>query len=129
MTLEEKRSFYDEAIKTLLKLRFEGRIKNPLFIVIEEAENLNRTALEQIIAEGRKTVISVCLITTHPGGLGGNILSQMGNQIIGKTINKEDLEILANIAGTTNTLPNLAVGEWIVNGIGYSRPMKVYVKG
>ena len=49
----------------------------------------------------------------------------MGYQIIGKTTNKEDIEYLSNMAGATNDLPDLAVGEWIINGISNNRPTKV----
>jgi hypothetical protein len=53
----------------------------------------------------------------------------MGNQIIGKTTDKEDMEYLANMAGTANgSLPSLTLGEWIINGITANRPMKVHVK-
>ena len=126
LTLEEKQTFYTEIIKIILKLRFEGRIK-PLFLVIEEGENLKGETLEDIVSQGRKTGVCLCLLTSHPIELGGKILSQMENQIIGKTIDTKDLETFANIAGTRSVLPGLALGEWIVNGVGYSRPMKVYV--
>ena len=49
----------------------------------------------------------------------------MGYQIIGKTTNKEDIELLANMAGTANVLPNLAVGEWIINGINLTDRLKL----
>ena len=127
-TLAERRLFYIEAIKTLLKLRFEGKIK-PIFLLIEEAENLKGEILEEIVTQGRKTEISLCLLTTHPSELGAMILSQIGNQIIGKTTIREDLEVLANMAGTATAPPTLSLGEWIVNGISSSRPMKVHVKG
>jgi DNA helicase HerA-like ATPase len=111
-----------------LKLRLEEKIK-PLFLIIEEAENLKGETLDQVIAEGRKIGMFVCLTTTHPTDLGGKILSQMGNQIIGKTTNKEDIEYLVNMVSTANgSLPDLALGEWIVNGINANRPMKVHVK-
>ncbi len=128
LTTEEKRSFYLESLQLLLKLRSEEQIK-PLFLIIEEAENLKREILNQLVAEGRKTGISVCLLTVNPAELGGKILSQTGYQIIGKTTNKEDIEYLTNMAGPANTLPTLAPGEWIINGINASRPMKIQVKG
>ncbi len=128
LTTEEKRFFYLEALKLLIKLRSEEQIK-PLFLVIEEAENLKGEILNQLVTEGRKTGISVCLLTVNPAALGGKILSQMGYQIIGKTTNKEDIEYLTNLAGPANTLPTMAPGEWIINGINASRPMKVQLKG
>jgi len=128
LTLQEKRSFYIDSLQLLLKLRLEEKIK-PLFLIIEEAENLKGETLDQVVAEGRKIGMFVCLLTTHPIELGGKILSQMGNQIIGKTTDKEDMEYLANMAGAANDyLPSLTLGEWIINGITANRPMKVHVK-
>jgi DNA helicase HerA-like ATPase len=83
--------------------------------------------LDQVVAEGRKTGIFTCLITTNPAKLGGNILSQMTTQISGKTTNKEDIESIANMVDTPNTLPDLNLGEWIFNGIISNRPIKVHV--
>jgi DNA helicase HerA-like ATPase len=127
LTPEEKKSFYLESLKLLLKLKLEEKIKQ-LFLIIEEAENLKGEVLHQIVAEGRKIGIFVCLLTVNPSELGGKILSQMGYQLIGKTTNKEDIEYLSNMAGTTNALPDLADGEWIINGLGNNRPKKVHVK-
>ena len=121
LTLEEKRSFYIESLQLLLKLRLEEKIK-PLYLIIEEAENLKGEVLNQVVVEGRKIGIFVCLITTHPSELGGKVLSQMGYQIIGKTTDKEDIEYLANMAGTANASSDMALGEWIVNGISNNRP-------
>ena len=121
---KEKRSFYIETLQMLLKLRLEDKSK-PLFLIIEEAETLKGEVLNQLVAEGRKIGIFVCLLTTNPAELGGKILSQMGYQIIGKTTNKEDIEYLSNMVGSTNALPDLAVGEWIINGISNNRPIKL----
>jgi DNA helicase HerA-like ATPase len=126
LTPKEKWSFYIEVLQMLLKLRLEDKIK-PLFLIIEEPENLVGETLDQVVAEGRKTGIFTCLITTNPARLGGSVLSQMGTQIIGKTTNREDIEYLTNMAGTLNTLPNLNLGEWIFNGIISNRPLKVHV--
>jgi len=123
---KEKRLYYNEALQQLLKLRLEDKIK-PLFLIIEEPENLIRETLDQVLSEGRKTGIFTCLLTTHPAQLGGSVLSQMGTQIIGKTTNKEDIEYLVNMAGTSNTLPELTLGEWIFTGIIANRPLKVRV--
>jgi DNA helicase HerA-like ATPase len=126
LTPKEKRSFYIDALQMLLKLRLENEIK-PLFLVIEESENLIGETLDQVLSEGRKTGIFTCLITIHPAQLGGSVLSQMGTQIIGKTTNKEDIEYLENMAGTSSTLSDLTLGEWIFNGTNANRPFKVRV--
>jgi DNA helicase HerA-like ATPase len=123
---KEKLSFFIEALQMLLKLRLEDKIK-PLFLVIEESENLIGETLDQVVSEGRKTGIFTCLLTTHPAQLGGSILSQIGTQIIGKTTNKEDIGYLENMVDTSITLPDLTPGEWIFNGIISNRPLKVHV--
>jgi DNA helicase HerA-like ATPase len=122
---EEKRSFFLESLQLLLKLRLEEKIK-PLFLIIEEAESLKGEVLSRVVTEGRKIGIFVCLLTTNPAELGGKILSQMGYQIIGKTTNKEDIEYLSNMVGAANVLPDLAVGEWIINGISNNRAIKLF---
>ena len=126
LTLQEKRGIYLGALESLLKLRLEEKIPS-LLLFIEDADSLKGEALNQMVAEGRKIGIYICLITTCPSTLGGKILSQLGNQIIGKTTGKEDLEALAYMAGTAN-LSKLMFSEWIVNGISASGPMKVTVK-
>jgi DNA helicase HerA-like ATPase len=124
LSLEEKRSFYVEFLQLLMKLKLEEKIK-PLILVIEEAENLKGEVLNRVVVEGRKTGIFVWLLTTHPADLGRKILSQIGNQLIGKTTDKEDIEYLVNMAGPANVLPGLAIGEWIINRISVNRPMKM----
>jgi DNA helicase HerA-like ATPase len=128
LTSEEKQTFYKNTLKTLLNLRTEETIP-PTLLIVENAENLKGEALDQIVNEGRKTGITLCLISTHPTELGGKILSQIGNQIIGKTTDKTDVEYLQNITNSVNgALPSLAVGEWIINSINASRPMKAQIR-
>jgi hypothetical protein len=125
-TPKEKLTFYNEALQMLLKLRKEDKIRQ-IFLIMEEPENLMGETLDQVVSEGRKTGIFTCLLTTHPAQLGGSILSQIGTQIIGKTTNKEDIQYLENMAGPTNALADLALGEWIINGIISNRPLKVHI--
>ena len=123
LDIEEKRSFFLESLQMILKLRLENKIM-PLFLIIEEAENLKGEVFNQVVIEGRKIGISICLLTTNPSELGGKIFTQMGYQIIGKTTNKEDISYFSNIAAAANGPADLAVGEWIINSIGNNRPMK-----
>jgi DNA helicase HerA-like ATPase len=127
MAAEERKAGYEEALKLLLKLRREEKIK-PFLLVIEEAENLKGAILDQAIADGRKMGIAILLLTTHPSELGGKILSQTGNQIIGKTIASQDIDFLRNIIGNGNSLSTLKADEWIINGININRPMKIQGK-
>jgi hypothetical protein len=53
----------------------------------------------------------------------------MGTQMIGRTINQQDLLCLANMAlDKTDILPKLRKGEWIINGITLQGPRKVLRK-
>ena len=57
------------------------------------------------------------------------VLSQMSAQLIGRTIDTEDLEYLKNMAGDKYALlPQLTRGEWIANGITLIRPTGVHVR-
>jgi DNA helicase HerA-like ATPase len=128
LTIEERRTFFTNCLKTLWKNRTDENTE-PFFLLIEESENLKGETLDQMITEGRKNGIAICLLSIHPIELGGRVLSQMSNQIIGKTIDKDDLEYLENVTGLAKTsLLSLAVDEWIINGVNRSRPIKVQAK-
>ncbi len=128
LTIEERRVFYSNSLKTLWKNRTDENIK-PFFLLVEEAENLKGETLDQLVTEGRKNGIAICLASIHPVELGGRVLSQIYNQIVGKTTNKDDLEILENMSGVNSSvLSHLGVGEWIINGVNRSGPMKVQAK-
>ena len=128
LSAEDRHVFFLKYLKTLCKNRTDEKIE-PFFLLIEEAENFKGETLDQVVAEGRKNGIAVCLISIHPVELGGRVLSQIGNQIIGKTTNKDDLESLSDMTGVDrNVLRHLAVGEWIINGINRSGPIKVQAK-
>jgi hypothetical protein len=48
----------------------------------------------------------------------------MSYQIIGKTTNKEESAYISNMGEPTNSPADLAVGDWIIYGIGNNRPTK-----
>jgi DNA helicase HerA-like ATPase len=128
LTVEERRTFYGNCLKTLWKNRTD-EITDPFLLVVEEAEDLKGETLDQMVTEGRKVGIAICLISIHPTELGGKVLSQIGNQIVGKTTDKNDVEYLTNMTNAGSGVPpNLAVGEWIINGVNRSRPLKVQAK-
>ncbi len=125
VSLEEKRSFYIDALKSLLKLRLEGKIP-PIFVVIEEAESLKGAIFDEAVAEGRKIGLSLCLLTTHPIDLGGKTRSSVGNEIVGKITDKNDTECFSHISGNYQ-LSELTIGEWILGGATVTRPVKIHV--
>jgi DNA helicase HerA-like ATPase len=127
LSSEERRDFYEKCLKTLMKNR-NDEITEPFLLVVEEAEEFKGDTLEQMVSEGRKNGIAICLISMHPIQLGGKVLAQISNQIVGKLADKDDVEYLTNMTNApSGALPNLAVGEWIINGVNRSRPLKVRV--
>jgi DNA helicase HerA-like ATPase len=128
LTMEEKSRSYTECLEALRKNRIDETLE-PFLLVVEEAENLKGETLNHMVSDGRKNGIAIFLITTHPTELGGRILSQVSNQIIGKTTDRSDVDYLTNvtIAGS-GMLPNLVTGEWIVTGVNLSRPLKVQTR-
>ena len=128
LTMEEKSRSYTECLEALRKNRIDETLE-PFLLVVEEAENLKGETLNHMVSDGRKNGIAIFLITTHPTELGGRILSQVSNQIIGKTTDRSDVDYLTNvtIAGS-GMLPNLVAGEWIVTGVNLSRPLRVQTR-
>jgi hypothetical protein len=61
--------------------------------------------------------------------LGGRILSKMGIQIAGRTIDSQDLAFLKNIIDSSDEqLSSLGVGEWVINGLNIMRATKIHVR-
>ena len=113
---------------------YEGRMRKhipPFFLIVEEAGNLVRnseaaTLLQRISSEGGKYGISMCLLCQHPAEVNDKVLSQTGIQIMGRTVDPKDLECLKYMAQEeVHSLPNLRVGEWLINGITLLQPMKI----
>jgi DNA helicase HerA-like ATPase len=128
LTVEERRIFYADCLKALWKNLADETIR-PFFLLVEEAENLKGETLDQIITEGRKNGVGICLLSIHPAELGGIVLSQISNEIVGKTTYKDDIEILANMTNVNpSVIQQLAVGEWIINGANRAGPMKVQLE-
>ncbi len=125
LTAEEERPFYRICLKTLLKNRADETIEK-FFLVVERAEDLKGEALDQMMTQGQKNGINICLVSSHCTDLGGHVLSKVGNQIVGKTADKDDVEYLTSlISAGSGVLQHLAVGEWIINGVNRSRSVKV----
>lgn len=125
---EERRKALTQQLADLWKSRLESVIP-PFLLVVEEAENLKNPTLETMTYEGAKHGIALILITKQPTELGGKILSQTSTQIIGRTTNKDDIELLKNMAlEKTQRLPKLKKGEWIVNGINTREPTEIITR-
>ncbi len=90
--------------------------------MVEDAENLPLQAILEVLSSNG---IATVLVTAHPDSLGGRILSKIGTQIAGRTIDPQDLAFLKNVIdGSDEQLSNLGVGEWVINGLNVSAPNK-----
>jgi DNA helicase HerA-like ATPase len=126
LTHTEKKEYYANIVNALSKSRRE-KTTQPFLIVVEDAEDLPPQAIQEILST--KNDVATILITSHPIMLGGKVLSQTGNYIIGKTNDPQDLTYLKNmISGCEEQLSSLGVGEWIVNGLNIMRPTKIQVR-
>ena len=125
LTPEEKQKILSHQLEEIWKAKLEKN--TPTFLlVIEEPENLKNKTLETMTDEGAKHGIALILIAKHPAELGGKTLSQTSTQIIGRTTDKDDIELLKNMAlEKTPCLPKLRQGEWIVTGINIREPIEI----
>ncbi len=108
----------------------------PVFVLIEEAhhfapsgtEVVSTSILKQVLAEGRKFGIGVCLISQRPGKLDADVLSQCQTQCIMRIVNEIDQKsIAAAIEGVgrdlLTNLPALSKGQVIVAGAAVNTPL------
>ncbi len=115
----------------LFNARKQGNVP-PFFLVIEEAHNYcpersfgevkSSSILRQVIAEGRKFGLGVCVISQRPARVEKTILSQCTTQVILKVTNPNDLKsISSSVEGITSEtekeIINLHVGTAMIVGI------------
>jgi DNA helicase HerA-like ATPase len=126
LSLAEKGKFYTNQLTLLAKARLEKTIPGFL-LIIEDPENIGAEALKEIVTA--KLGITAVLVASHPTGLDAAVLAQMGNQILGKTVNPTDTAYLkAMLNCTEQELTGLFRGEFFVYGLNMARPAKVQVK-
>jgi DNA helicase HerA-like ATPase len=125
LSMEEKRGVYTEFLKALLKAGLEDKI-GPSLIVVEDAENLKGSTLEEAVVVGTKIQLAMCLLSTHPSELGGKILSNTSSQLIGRTVDREDTQFLKSLADEYD-VSRLSATEWVINGVSRSRAMKICI--
>ncbi|MGD0995020.1 MAG: DUF87 domain-containing protein [Candidatus Bathyarchaeia archaeon] len=125
LTLTEKSAYYSNVLNVLAQSRRE-KTTQPFLLVVEDAENLPLQAIQEILSSNN---IATILVASHPTMLGGRILSKMGIQIAGRTIDSQDLAFLKNIIDSSDEqLSSLGVGEWVINGLNIMRATKIHVR-
>jgi hypothetical protein len=123
--LEEKTKSYSRILNALAGWRRQ-KTTPPFVLVVEDAENLSPQAIQENLSLKNSGTV---LITSHPSLLGGETLSKMQTQIVGRTTDPEDMKYLQNVIGNTHEqLPSLGVGEMVINGLNVMRPTKIHVR-
>ena len=123
--------------------------KKKRFLVLEEAHNfapekgfgdtsagkgnLALIMARKIASEGRKFNLGLGVITQRPAQVSKYILSQTNTQVMFRTINSSDLDVISSFveyAGKdiVSLLPSLQTGMGIICGMGAPFPMVVNVK-
>jgi DNA helicase HerA-like ATPase len=126
--LEDRRKLFSCCVSALLGCRVDGSVE-PFVFVVEEAEAVESELLERIASEGKKLGVLMCLLSQHPAGISGRVLSQIGCHLMGRMLDEGDVACLRSVAGDKSVLlSRLRTGEWIVNGISLGRPTKVLAR-
>ena len=120
--------------------RGDGKLKQPLLIVIEEAHILagdkrntqSKYYISRIAREGRKFGLGLVIVSQRPKGLDKEILSQMNNMIILKLVEPEDQKHVQSASESLSQelmsyLPSLNPGEAILIGNMTKIPLLVKI--
>ena len=123
-----------------------GRLRWPVFVVLEEAHNLvpgggprdQQTKASRIIntvaAEGRKFGVYLIVITQRPSKIADDTLSQCASQLIMRLTNPDDQKAVQRASevvsqGLLSNLPGLNQGEVVTLGRLTRIPAMVKVSG
>jgi DNA helicase HerA-like ATPase len=125
LMLEEKNKSYSRILNVLAGCRRQ-KTTQPFVLVVEDAENLSPQAIQENLSLKNSATV---LVTSHPSLLGGEILSKMQTEIIGRTTDPKDMIYLKNVIGNTQEqLLSLGIGEWVISGLNVIRPTKVHIR-
>ncbi|UCF08073.1 MAG: DUF87 domain-containing protein [Thermoplasmata archaeon] len=129
-----------ELVSEFLKhlYEFETEVKIPMLVIVEEADRFvpqsggaQISELHEISRRGRKRGIGLMVATQRPAMVDKNILSQCGNQFIGRLRIENDVKAVSRFFHKTrmlDELPNLERGEFFVMGESLVSPRLVHVK-
>ncbi len=103
----------------------ESQVKQPYLLIIEEADRFvpqskdSIKEIEEISKRGRKRGLGLLVATQRPSLVNKNVLSQCGNQLIGKLTTENDLKAVDLFFADRKELellPKLNIGEFFVMG-------------
>lgn len=117
---------------------FEDKMRVPILVIVEEADrfvpqvgNEDIKELHEISRRGRKRGIGLLIATQRPAMVDKNVLSQCGNQFIGRLRIPNDLEavkIFFPRSEMLKELPNLERGQFYVMGNIAPAPLLVQIR-
>jgi hypothetical protein len=98
----------------------------------DAAAELGLKSFERIAKEGRKYGVSLAVISQRPAEVNRTVLSQCNNFIALRLTNAEDQAVIKkllpdNLAGLTDTLPILDIGEALIVGDASLLPTRVVI--
>jgi type II secretory pathway predicted ATPase ExeA/predicted transcriptional regulator len=112
-----------EFIKELYKI--ETKLRQPYLLIIEEIDKFapqrgeTLPEVEEVSRRGRKRGLGLMIATQRPALVNKNVLSQCGNQIIGKLTIRNDLDsvkVFFPDKEKLESLPTLKQGQFYVMG-------------
>ena len=103
----------------------ENQVRQPYLLIVEEADKFvpqskdSLKEIEEISKRGRKRGLGLLVATQRPSLVNKNVLSQCGNQFIGKLTTENDLKAVDLFFADRKELellPKLNTGEFFVMG-------------
>lgn len=102
-----------DLLRSIFKLKLEGKNETPVLIIVEEAhtlvskenaKNMNETLeiLKEISRRGRKRWISLCFVSQQPSHLPPEIYELCNTKIIHQTTSGRNLDAIKNSTGSVN---------------------------
>ncbi|MFQ6009696.1 MAG: helicase HerA domain-containing protein [Candidatus Aenigmatarchaeota archaeon] len=119
----DERNAVEEFSKALYAA--ETKLRQPFLLIVEEADKFvpqgkdSIKKIEEISRRGRKRGLGILVATQRPALVNKNVLSQCGNQFIGKLTTENDLQAVNLFFATRKELedlPKLKAGEFFVMG-------------
>lgn len=122
---------------------YKARVKSEIpsfLLIVEDAETFtskfnvkpSNLILKRIAVDGVKLGLTLLLLIQYPSAVDEKVMSQVGIRIVGKLLDKEDLEYLKHqFKEETSEIPKLRKGEWLIEGLQdylFEQPVKVTVR-
>jgi len=130
----DERKVVSDFLKELYEVADE--LRTPYLLMIEEADKFipqskeSMPQIEEISRRGRKRGLGLLLASQRPALVNKNVLSQCGNQMIGKLTTENDLQAVNLFFGSRKELeelPELEPGEFFIMG-DISKKVKTKIK-